>query len=141
MSGENTKQFDHLCSNFYEAAYIANSREKYEYLVSCINMAKEKLNDDSIWGCSSNVNLVVEDVRVSDSTTKLLPPLQVRSKGRPPSKRKESRVEKVMKKKRKKNVPKRTENIQQDQIDASHEQGAISYNDESNYQFDLNVPV
>lgn len=67
-------------------------------------MAKEKLNDDSIWGCSSNINLVVEDVRVSDSTTKLLPPLQVRSKGRPPSKRKESRVEQVMKKKTKKNV-------------------------------------
>ena len=56
-------------------------------------MAKEKLNDDSIWNCSSNINLIPEDVHhSSDSTTKLLPPLQVRSKGRPPSKRKESRV-------------------------------------------------
>nr|KAJ0219781.1 hypothetical protein LSAT_V11C200052220 [Lactuca sativa] len=72
MSGENAKQFDHLCSNFYE------------------------LNNDSIWGCSSNVNLVVEDVRVSDSTTKLLQPSQDRSKDRPPSKRKESRVEKFI---------------------------------------------
>ncbi|CAI9260269.1 unnamed protein product [Lactuca saligna] len=104
MSGENDKQFDYMCSNFYEVAHIANSHKKYEYLLSCINMAKEKLNDDLFWGCSSIVNLIVEDVHVPDSTKKLLPPLQVRSKGRPPSKRKESRVERVMKKNRKKNV-------------------------------------
>nr|KAJ0203966.1 hypothetical protein LSAT_V11C500248790 [Lactuca sativa] len=141
MSIESAKQFDHLCSNFYEIARIANSREKYEYLLNCINIEKEKLNDDSIWGCSSNGNLIVNDVRFSDSTTKLLPPLQVLCKGRPPSKRKESRVEQVMKKKRKKNVPERTENIQQDQTDSSCEHGAISYNEEPSYGFDLNVPM
>ncbi|CAI9265807.1 unnamed protein product [Lactuca saligna] len=139
MSGENAKQFDHLCSNFYEAAHIANSDEKYEYLLSCVNMAKEKLNDDSVWGYSSNINLVVEDVHISDSTTKLLSPLQVRSKGHPPYKRKESRVEQVMKKKTKKNVHEKTDNIQQDQTDSSREHGTNSYNDEP--KFDLNVSI
>ncbi|KAJ9563122.1 hypothetical protein OSB04_008282 [Centaurea solstitialis] len=90
MSGDEAKQFDHLCSKFYEVAQFANSREKYEYLMSCKKMAKEKLNDDSIWECSSNINLIPEDSHhASVSTTKLLPRLQVRSIGRPPSKRKE----------------------------------------------------
>nr|KAJ0217222.1 hypothetical protein LSAT_V11C300141690 [Lactuca sativa] len=141
MSGENAKQSDYLCCNFYEVAHIANSHEKYEYLVNCINMAKEKLNDDSFWGCSSNVNWIVEDVCVPDSTKKLLPPLQVRSKGHPPSKRKESRAERVMKKNRKKNVLEKTDNIQKDPMGPSREHGEISYKDEPNYQFDLNAPV
>ncbi|KAL4592423.1 hypothetical protein LXL04_005417 [Taraxacum kok-saghyz] len=41
MSGDKAKQFDDLCSNFYEVAHIASTREKYEYLISCLNMAKE----------------------------------------------------------------------------------------------------
>ncbi|CAI9301028.1 unnamed protein product [Lactuca saligna] len=89
MSGENAKQFDHLCSDFYEVAHIANSHE-------------------------NNVNLIVEDVHVLDSTKKLLPPLQVLEK---------------------------TDNIQQDPTGLSRERGAISYNDEPNYQFDLNLSV
>ncbi|XP_052624893.1 protein FAR1-RELATED SEQUENCE 6-like [Lactuca sativa] len=107
MSGENAKQFDHLCSNFYEVAHIANSHEKYEYLLSCINMAKEKLNDDSFWGCSSNVKLIVEDFLITAFIY----------------------------------VLEKTDNIQQDPMGPSREHGAISYNDEPNYHFDLNVPV
>lgn len=90
--GKQAKQFDHLCTKFYEVAHIANSQEKYEFLMKCIEMAKEKIKDDTSWTAS----------QVSDSTRKFLPPLQVRSKGRPPSKRKESKVENVTKKKRKK---------------------------------------
>ena len=30
MSGDKAKQFDDLCSNFYEVAHIASTREKYE---------------------------------------------------------------------------------------------------------------
>lgn len=68
---------------------FANCQEKYEYLINCINMAKEKLNDDSRWGVSGNVNSTSEDVHhVSDLTTKLLPPVQVHSKGRPHRKEK-----------------------------------------------------
>nr|XP_043625847.1 protein FAR1-RELATED SEQUENCE 6-like [Erigeron canadensis] len=103
-SGEQVKRVDRLCANFYELAQFASSQEKYNYLMKCINMAKEKLNDDSSWVVGSNVTLISEDVHhVSSSTKKLLEPAQVRSKGRPPSKRKQSTLEKNVKKKRKKN--------------------------------------
>lgn len=46
---EQATQFDHLCSTFYEAADIANSNEKYEYLMKCIYLAKEKLIDILSW--------------------------------------------------------------------------------------------
>ncbi|GJS37477.1 retrovirus-related pol polyprotein from transposon TNT 1-94 [Tanacetum coccineum] len=89
------------------AAHFANSREKYEYLMECITMAKEKLNDDSSWGVSINVDLVSEDAsslgvnQVSDLTARLLAPLKVRGRGRPPFKRKEHKVDTVMKNKNK----------------------------------------
>lgn len=79
--------------------------------MKCISVAKEKLNDVSSWSASINVNLIPEDVlcsgvnHVSEPSKKLLPPVQVRSKGHPPSKRKESKIEKITKKKKtKKNV-------------------------------------
>ena len=108
-SGEQTKQFDHLCTNFYEAAHFANSREKYEYLMECITMEKEELIDDSSWGVSSNVDLASEDAlslgvdQVSGSTARLLSPLKVRGRGRPPFKRKEPKVDTIMKNKNKRN--------------------------------------
>ncbi|PWA80627.1 hypothetical protein CTI12_AA195090 [Artemisia annua] len=66
-SGEQAKQFDQLCGNFYEAAHIANSQEKYQYLMECINVVKEQLTDDSNWG----------ERHVTESTKKLLLPLKV----------------------------------------------------------------
>jgi hypothetical protein len=91
-SGEQAKQFDQLCGNFYEAAHIANSHEKYQYLMECINVVKEQLTDDSNWGAH----------HVTESTKKLLSPLKVRGKGRPPVNRKIPIEEKIIKKQRKK---------------------------------------
>nr|KAJ0227325.1 hypothetical protein LSAT_V11C100032790 [Lactuca sativa] len=82
----------------------------------------------------SKVNLVVKDVCVLDST-KFFLHLQLRSKGHPPSNRKESKVEKVVMKKKKEKLNGPTG------MNSSHEHEAISNNDEPNYKFDLNVPV
>ncbi|GJZ36173.1 protein FAR1-related sequence 6, partial [Tanacetum coccineum] len=96
-SGEQVKKFDQLSGNFYEAAHIAKSQEKYEYLMECINMVKEQLTDESNWGVHY----------VTKSTRNLLSPVKVRSKGRPTVNRKIPIEEKISKKnqqkKRKKN--------------------------------------
>nr|GFB62893.1 protein FAR1-related sequence 5-like [Tanacetum cinerariifolium] len=92
-SGEQVKHFDHLRANFYEAANIVDSPEKYEYLMKCLDETKEKLIDASSWG----VNLVSNSIE-----EELLPPWKVRGRGRPP-KRKKSTIEKLTKKHRNKN--------------------------------------
>ncbi|GKD52771.1 protein FAR1-related sequence 6 [Tanacetum coccineum] len=92
-SGEQVKQFDHLCSNFDEAANIVDSLEKYEYLMKCLDEAKEKLIDASSWGVNHVSNSNEEE---------LLPSWKVRGRGRPP-KRKKSTIEKLMEKQRNKN--------------------------------------
>ncbi|GJZ52753.1 hypothetical protein Tco_0607638 [Tanacetum coccineum] len=91
-SGEQAKQFDNLCGNFYEAAHIANSQEKYEYLMECIDLVKEQLTDDSNWGVHN----------ATGSTKKLLSPFKVRGKGRPPVNRKIPIEEKIIKKQQRK---------------------------------------
>ncbi|XP_071694578.1 protein FAR1-RELATED SEQUENCE 6-like [Rutidosis leptorrhynchoides] len=99
------KQFDQLCSSFYEVAHLADSQEKYDYLLEYIKLAKQKLIDDSSWGVNSNKKIVSEDHNhVPEPSKPLLPPTQVRSKGRPPTKRKESKIEQVTKGKRKRNI-------------------------------------
>nr|GEW65667.1 zinc finger, CCHC-type [Tanacetum cinerariifolium] len=92
-SREQVKQFDHLCANFYEAANIVDSPEKYEYLMKCLDEAKEKLIDASSWGVNHVSNSNEEE---------LLPPWKVRGRGRPP-KRKKSTIEKLTEKQRNKN--------------------------------------
>nr|GEW14490.1 hypothetical protein [Tanacetum cinerariifolium] len=92
-SGEQVKQFDHLCANFYEAANIIDSPEKYEYLMKCLDEAKEKLIDASSCGVNHVSNSNEEE---------LLPPWKVRGRGRPP-KRKKSTIEKLTEKQRNKN--------------------------------------
>ncbi|GJY02822.1 protein FAR1-related sequence 6 [Tanacetum coccineum] len=74
-SEEQAKQFDHLCAKFYEAANILDSLEKYEYLMKCLDEAKEKLIDPSSWGVNHVSNSNEEE---------LLIPWQVRGRGRPP---------------------------------------------------------
>nr|KYP41146.1 Protein FAR1-RELATED SEQUENCE 6 [Cajanus cajan] len=96
-------EFDKLCANFYEAGHLANSRRKYDFLMEWIDKSKEKLKDDMGWDRSKQITLPSID-HVIKSNEKLLSPLQVRSKGRPPSKRKESKMEKIIKKKKKKEV-------------------------------------
>nr|GEU89642.1 protein FAR1-related sequence 6 [Tanacetum cinerariifolium] len=85
-SGDQVKQFDHLCANFYKAANIVDSPKKYEYLMKCLDEAKEKLIDASSWG----VNHVSNE-------NELLPPWKIRGRGRPP-KRKKSTIEKLTEK-------------------------------------------
>ncbi|PWA53153.1 Protein FAR1-RELATED SEQUENCE 6 [Artemisia annua] len=129
------------------------SKEKYEYLINCINMAKEKLNDVSSWGVTSNINATSENVHHVQGSTRrrMLPPLKVRGKGRPPYKRKKDIIEKVSSKKKKKinsssiGVKKTTSNkqIRSSSIGmtktTSHEQQTNSSNiDSCKFQFDLN---
>lgn len=99
--GEQTMRFDKLCANFYKAAHMTNSLEKYEFFMICIDQAKEKLKDDMSWDKNRQNTLSSVD-HEAESSKKLLSPLQVRNKGRPPSKRKESKVEKIIKTRKKK---------------------------------------
>ncbi|KAL6545306.1 hypothetical protein OROGR_009180 [Orobanche gracilis] len=98
-TSEQAIQIDKLSANFFEAAYMVDSKQKYEFLMKWVNEAKEKLRDTLSWDDSSQASCVGHATKPS---AKLLPPLQVRSKGRPPSKRKESKIEKIMKTTRKK---------------------------------------
>ncbi|GKG45321.1 hypothetical protein Tco_0495399, partial [Tanacetum coccineum] len=83
-------------------ANIVDSPEKYEYLMKCLNEAKEKLNDALSWGANPVSDSTANPVSDSTAPT-LLPPSQGRrGRGRPP-KRKKSIVEKVMEKQNKKN--------------------------------------
>nr|XP_043639390.1 protein FAR1-RELATED SEQUENCE 6-like [Erigeron canadensis] len=80
-SGEQTQQFDRMCTNFYEAAHIADTPKKYEYLMKCINIAKEKLDDKSSWSVNSKLIEDVSSLGVHDaleSTSKILSPKKVR---------------------------------------------------------------
>nr|XP_043616041.1 protein FAR1-RELATED SEQUENCE 5-like [Erigeron canadensis] len=79
-SGEQTQQLDRMCTNFYEAANIVDSPEKYEYLMKCINIAKEKLNDNSIWSVNNNLIEDVASVGAHDpleSASRLVSPKKV----------------------------------------------------------------
>ncbi|KAL6575795.1 hypothetical protein OROHE_000776 [Orobanche hederae] len=98
-TSEQAIQIDKLCANFFEAAYMVNSKEKCDFLMKWVNEAKEKLKDTLSWDDSSQASCVAH---APNPSAKLLPPLQVRSKGRPPSKRKESKVEKIIKTRKKK---------------------------------------
>ncbi|XP_071728062.1 protein FAR-RED IMPAIRED RESPONSE 1-like [Rutidosis leptorrhynchoides] len=81
-SGGQAKQFEQLCSSFYEVAHIANSQEKYDYLLRCIASAKEKLSDDSSWGVNTNTNTISKDNDiVSEPKKPLLPSAQYVVKG------------------------------------------------------------
>ncbi|CAL0322879.1 unnamed protein product [Lupinus luteus] len=97
---EQLMQFDKLCANFYEVAHMANSRGKYDFLKELIDKAKERLKDIDLDNSKKITTLPCID-HATKSSEKLLSPLQVRSKGRPSSKRKESKVEKIIKTKKK----------------------------------------
>nr|KYP64556.1 Protein FAR1-RELATED SEQUENCE 4 [Cajanus cajan] len=87
-------EFDKLCANFYEAALIQEeSIYDFFYFMEWIDKTKEKLKDDKGWDSSKKIILPSID-HVIESSEKLLSPLQVRSKGRPPSTRKESKMKK-----------------------------------------------
>ncbi|RDX88338.1 hypothetical protein CR513_30088, partial [Mucuna pruriens] len=91
--------------NFYDeiselVAHLANSIAKYEFFMEWIGKTKEKLKGDISWDNSKQITLPSIN-HTMKSSDKLLSPLQVRNKGHPPSKRKESKIEKIIKTKMK----------------------------------------
>ncbi|CAL0318236.1 unnamed protein product [Lupinus luteus] len=87
-------------ANSSKVAHMANSRGKYDFLMELIDKAKERLKDIDLDN-SKKITTLPRIDHATKSSEKLLSPLQVRSKGRPPSKRKESKVEKIIKTKKK----------------------------------------
>ncbi|KAL6502585.1 hypothetical protein OROHE_024238 [Orobanche hederae] len=57
-TSEQAIQIDKLCANFFEAAYMVNSKQKYEFLMKWVNEAKEKLRDTLSWDDSSQASSV-----------------------------------------------------------------------------------
>ncbi|PWA47593.1 Protein FAR1-RELATED SEQUENCE 6 [Artemisia annua] len=131
-SGEQVKQSDQLCGNFYEASHIANSHEKYQYVMECINVVKEQLTDDSNWG----------EHHVTESTKKLLLPLKVRGKGRPPEHEgKEILTKEKIVKKKQQRKKKSVNPTLVDMANTKSSHATISPDGDSlicNYNFDLN---
>ncbi|CAL0315386.1 unnamed protein product [Lupinus luteus] len=70
---------------------MANSRGKCDFLMELIDKAKDRLKDIDLDNSKKTPTLPCID-HATKSSEKLLSPLQVRSKGRPPSKRKESKL-------------------------------------------------
>ncbi|KAJ0972994.1 hypothetical protein J5N97_020953 [Dioscorea zingiberensis] len=105
-TSEQKVQYNKLCSHFSEVAEIGvESIEKYNFVMKCVDGIKEKLMDNSyFWESHSSqaispMVLLEEDHeqhQTTSLTTKFLTPLKVRSKGRPPSKRKKSTVEQII---------------------------------------------
>ncbi|XP_050216197.1 protein FAR1-RELATED SEQUENCE 6-like [Mercurialis annua] len=84
-----------------DAAELAmDSTEKCEFLMNHIDEGIKKLMDDSKKATSKEI--IDSDEPNENLDDKLLTPLKARTKGRPPSKRKESKVERIVKKQRKK---------------------------------------
>ncbi|KAL7220215.1 hypothetical protein ACSBR2_013142 [Camellia fascicularis] len=102
-TNEQVQQYDKLCSYFYEIAKIAaESEEKCNHLMSCLSEIKEKMQktDDQLIEsqCPSLSPCNEEFNGMSKPCTKVLSPLPVRAKGRPPSKRKESKIDQLVRK-------------------------------------------
>ncbi|KAL7220208.1 hypothetical protein ACSBR2_013135 [Camellia fascicularis] len=104
-TNEQVQQYDKLCSYFYEIAEIATeSEEKCNHLMSCLSEIKEKMQktDDRLIEsqCPSLSPCNKEFNGMSKPCIKVLSPLPVRAKGRPPSKRKESKIDQLVRKKK-----------------------------------------
>nr|XP_043625711.1 protein FAR1-RELATED SEQUENCE 1-like [Erigeron canadensis] len=129
-AGMSTTQRSESMNAFFDS-YVNSKMSLRQF----VEQSWEKLNDDSSWVVDSNVTLISEDVHhVSSSTKKLLEPAQVRGKGRPPSKRKQSTLEKNVKKRRKKNVSDRNEDTNGKYAKTSVDGSSCM----ANYSFDLN---
>ncbi|KAL7220211.1 hypothetical protein ACSBR2_013138 [Camellia fascicularis] len=101
-TNEQVQRYDKLCSYFYEIA--AKSEEKCNHLMSYLSEIKEKMQktDDqfiksqcpSLSPCNEEFN------EMSKPCTKVLSPLPVRAKGCSPSKRTESKIDQLVRKKK-----------------------------------------
>ncbi|GKV15771.1 hypothetical protein SLEP1_g26523 [Rubroshorea leprosula] len=108
-SSEKKLRYTKLCSKFYKVAVVGvESKENYEFLLNCIDDALDRImkrpNSKGI-----DLNHVSMEPRmetneghqeISTIPARLLSPLKARAKGRPPSKRKQSTIEKIVEKKK-----------------------------------------
>ncbi|XP_057463782.1 protein FAR1-RELATED SEQUENCE 6-like isoform X2 [Actinidia eriantha] len=106
-TNEQVQRYDKLCNFFYEIAEIgAESEEKCDHLMGILSEVKGKMqkNDDQLTKSHcpslSPCNEEFHGISKASTTTRVLSPLPVQTKCRPPSKRKESKVDQVVRKKR-----------------------------------------
>ena len=99
-----TQRLDKMCNAFYEVACMgANSDDDLMKVMNCINGLKVELSKTKASHQSIEASQLISDASmISQERTKVLDPLAVRSKGCPPSKRKESKVDQIVKSLRKK---------------------------------------
>ncbi|KAH7659854.1 FHY3/FAR1 family protein [Dioscorea alata] len=97
---EEKLRYNKLCSHFSKAAELgAKSNDKYVFLMKYVDEAIEKLMDNTT--CKEKLTPMLSEA-TNVPHQKFLTPLKVRSKGRPPSKRKKSKVEEIIVRNKKK---------------------------------------
>uniref|UniRef100_A0A0A8YHX2 Protein FAR1-RELATED SEQUENCE n=1 Tax=Arundo donax TaxID=35708 RepID=A0A0A8YHX2_ARUDO len=101
------KRFDLLCNSFYEVAEIgAISDQSCNALVQAIHDLKIQFSSSSESECTKEHH-VTQDGRLCDGKSKtILSPTAVRSRGRPPTVTKESKVDKLLRKSRERKAKK-----------------------------------
>ena len=99
------KLYNILCTRFHNIAKIgAKTDDNSDILMKILDDAEKiMLKRKSICGSSqlNQESSVKDSDELNHLSKKLNSPLQVRSKGRPPSKRKESKVEEILRSRKK----------------------------------------
>ncbi|KAA8524958.1 hypothetical protein F0562_011404 [Nyssa sinensis] len=105
------KRFDSLCNSFHEVADMASeSEDKFNLVMTWVGEMKNNLNHtESICGSNQTTPKVSTENKsvgkghgISNESKNILAPLAARSKGRLPFKRKQSKVEQIVKKRKEK---------------------------------------
>ncbi|GFY97364.1 far-red elongated hypocotyls 3 [Actinidia rufa] len=95
-----------LCRLFEFRGILSESEEKCDHLMGILSEVKGKMQKDdnqltkSHCPSLSPCNEELHGISKASTTTRVLSPLPVQTKGRPPSKRKESKVDQAVRKKR-----------------------------------------
>ncbi|KAI8530417.1 hypothetical protein RHMOL_Rhmol11G0056600 [Rhododendron molle] len=101
------RQHDNMCNLFDEVADLAeDSQEKYDKVMTrLLELKRELIESSNVCGSNmtsgtpNNSFSIGDEILSSKETTNILDPVQLRRKGRPPTKRKQGFIEKVGKKK------------------------------------------
>ncbi|KAL6523618.1 hypothetical protein OROGR_017221 [Orobanche gracilis] len=97
------RRHDNMCNLFNEITDLAEDfQEKYDMVMTRGRKLKQDLLEVSVI-CESN--MVHDSIPCSKQSTNILDPKVLRRKGRPPTKRKQGFVEKVVGKQKRKNYP------------------------------------
>ncbi|KAJ4825965.1 hypothetical protein Tsubulata_007724 [Turnera subulata] len=117
-SSDNVVQVEEPKVDFYEVAEMAiHSERKFKIVIEYVQELKKKLNFDESFPNSIEPSKIM---RATSPPKKILSPISIKSKGRPPTKRKESKVDQAVKKliKKKKN-PKTTDDSKKCQVSSN----------------------